>query len=134
MQTKGDLDKDVLGEAFLRVKEVLLFPMHISINETANYKVQDCQVSHRVLYGDVVHLYALVPDQNIGTGSVKTSSFQDFAFSYPTNNHIPYRVVNTMLNWLTVAAVTNFSFKRLGADKPVNKVKLGEPPPWIVAW
>ena len=133
MQTKGDLDKDMLGEAFLRVKEVLLFPMHISINETADYKVQDCQVSHGDLYGDVVHLYALVPDQNIGTGSVKTSSFQDFAFSYPTNNHIPYRVVNTMLDWLIVAAVINLSFKWAETAKPVKQVKLGEPPPWIMS-
>ena len=90
MQTKEDLDKYLLGEAFLRDKEVLLFPEHISINETADYRVQVCQVSHRDLgeilgnmvdvidkSGAVVHLNALVP----GMGSVKTSFFQNLVIS-----------------------------------------------------
>ena len=134
MQTKGYLDKDLHGEAFQMDKEVLLFPKHISINETADYKVQDCQVIHGDLYGDVVHLYALVPGQNICMGSVKTFFFQDLAISCPTNNHMSYSTANTMLNWFTVDAVTDFTFKWVEPVKPVNKVKLGEPPPWIVYW
>jgi hypothetical protein len=54
------------------------------------------------------------------------------AISCPTNNNASYSVANTMLNWFTVAAVTEFSFKWVETVKPVNKVKLGEPPPWIV--
>jgi hypothetical protein len=54
------------------------------------------------------------------------------AISFPTNNNASYSVANTMLNWFTVAAVTEFSFKWVETVKPVNKVKLGEPPPWIV--
>ena len=144
--TKGNCENSLPKEDFGVNMELLPFPWNISKNNMADYQeVQVCQVRHRDLVevlgnrvdvldnsGAVVHLNALVSGQNIGMGSVKTSFFQDFAFSFPTKNHVSYSVVNTMLNWFTVAAVTNFSFKRVEADKPMNKVKLGEPPPWIV--
>jgi len=52
--------------------------------------------------------------------------------SCPTKSHLPYSVPNTMLNLLTVTAVTDFSVKLVETLKPVNKVKLGEPPPWTL--
>jgi len=54
--------------------------------------------------------------------------------SCPTSSHMPYSVTITMVNWFIVAAVTEFSVKRVETIKPVNKVKLGEPPPWAVYW
>ena len=54
----------------------------------------------------MIHLNELVSSQNIGMGSVKTSFFQDLAFSFPSNNHVSYSLVNTILNRFTVAAVT----------------------------
>ena len=57
-------------------------------------------------YVAVFHLNALVSSQNIGMGYVKTSLFQDLAFSFQSNNHVSYSLVNTMINRFTVAAVT----------------------------
>ena len=114
MQTKRNLDKDMLGEAFLRVKEVLLFPMHISINEKADYKVQDCQVSH----GD---LWRCCPP-------LCPCAWPEHLYGFCEDLFLPG------LGHLTVDSVTDFSFKWVEPVKPVNKVKLGEPPTWIVYW
>ena len=78
MQTKGDLDKDLLEEASLMDKEVVLSPMNISF-----YKARP-----------VAHFNALVPDQS-SMGPKKISHFLALVISYPTNNHVSYSVVNT---------------------------------------
>ena len=154
--TKGNRKNSLPEETFRVDMEMLPLPLNIFKNNMADYQeVQVCQVRHGDLVegpgncvdvfpksGAVILLDAPVPGQNIAIGSVTTSFFQDLpisclqdvAISCPTNNHASYSVANTMLNWFTVAAVTEFSFKWVETVKPVNKVKLGEPPPWIVSW
>jgi len=70
-------------------------------------------------------------DLNVEIIGTFASDGLSMAISCPTNSHMPYNITITMLNWFSVAAVTEFSVKQVETIKPVNKVKLGEPPPWI---
>ena len=69
--------------------------------------------------GALTPLDVLVPDQ--------TSFYM--ALAIPIKSHT---MVNTMQDLLAFAAVTDFSSKWIETDKPVDQVKLGEPPPWNV--
>ena len=75
--------------------------------------------------GAITPLDVLVPDQ---------TSFS-MALAIPikrTNTHESHSMVNTMQDLLAFAAVTDFSSKWIETDKPVDQVKVGEPPPWNV--
>jgi len=54
--------------------------------------------------------------------------------SCPTDSHMPHSVTITMVNWFTIAAVTEFSVKRVETIKPVTELRLGEPPPRTDYW
>ena len=47
------------------------------------------------------------------------------AIFYPTNNHLSFSMVIIMFDLFTVGTVTDFSFKWVETDKPVDQVKLG---------
>ena len=95
MQTKGDLYKDLLEEAFLMDMEVLLSPTDISI-----YKAFDKS-------GAVAHFDALVPGQS-SMGSKKIPPFLALVIAYPSNKHVSYSMVNITLDLFNVGAVTDF--------------------------
>jgi hypothetical protein len=127
--SKGNIDNFSPKDAFMMDTEVLPLPMIISEKKTVDYQVQAAALAHT---------HAFVPDQSSSMGSEKISFFQALVISYPTSTHVSYSVVITMQSLLTVAPFANFSFNKVAEivnmvqiDKPVNKVRLGEPPPLI---
>jgi hypothetical protein len=112
VMTKRNHENSLPEEVFVVDMEMLPFPLNIS---------KALAIPNKTTKDDL----------NVGIIATTTSVALSTAISCPTNNHASYSVANTMLNWFTVAAVTEFSFKWVETVKTVNKVKLGEPPPWI---
>jgi len=110
VMTKGNLKNSLPEEA-----SVVDFPSPLSISKALAIPSKTTKDDLKV---EIVARFA--------------SAALSMAISCPINSHAPYSVTNTMLNWFTVAAVTDFSVKRVETVKPVNKVKLGEPPPWTL--
>ena len=131
VMTKGHIDNPLPNETFMLDLEVLPLPMNISKTKVYNYQSQVSPVTHRDLLvltnrvkasskaGALTPLDVLVPDQ--------TSFFM--ALAIPIKS---LTMVNTMQDLLAFAAVTDFSSKWIETDKPVDQVKVGEPPPWSV--
>ena len=89
---------------------------------------QPSQVLDQQMFGQNSITYA--QDMSMADTSAALSP----AISCPTNSYLPYSIIINMLNWLTVAVVTEFSVKRVETIKPVTEVRLGEPPPWTDYW
>ena len=137
--TKGNSDNPLPKDAFNLDLELLPLPLKISKNKMSNYQSQVSLVTHRDL---VVLTYRVKAFAKAGALTplgvlVSDQTSLSMALAIPikrTNTHESHSKMNTMPDLLAFAAVTNLSFKRVEGDKPVNKVKLGEPPPWIVSW
>ena len=73
---------------------------------------------------------------NYSINRMSNNQGQVMAITYTTITCVSHSMVYTMQGLFAVAAVTDFAFeqveilKKAQADKPVNQVKLGEPPPW----
>ena len=100
--TKGHIDNPFPNETFMLDLEVLPLPMNIS-------KTNRVKASAKA--EALTPLDLPVPDQT----------------SFSMALTIPIARTNTHL--LAFAAVTDFSFKWIETDKPVDRVKLVEPPP-----